>query len=326
MSLSEKEKFGFGKGLKFLSENDLDAIHEATLNVLETVGCKMANKRAQDLMEGYGCTIDREKDIIHFPRNVVEDALDWLPSPSYTHYGIDPSKDYEVEPNRVYIGNSGIAPFIYDLYTGERRSTTLNDVRMTARIIDAIDVFPNYMLTVPANDVPPEVMSLYQSYVILTNTSKSFTNMHDNPWLFGYQLRMYELVAGGKEAFKERPFTRIAVDPVSPLEILGDEIEMLFMAIDAGMTATFFTDSMSASTSPATLAGALVCINAETLAGVTLAQHIKKGTRCNYGTSSTIMDFKSMNTPIGAPEHALITCGVIQLAHRYKLNTIVGGT
>jgi len=319
-----KDYYAYGMGLQVVSESDLDAIHDATLDVLSTVGIRCTSKKAQEVLASAGCTIDAEKDIIFFPPHVVMDALSHLPKEWMT-YGVDPEMDWEVELNKVRIGNSGICPYIVDLYTGERRATTLDDVAMTARIVDAIDEFPSYMLTVPAQDVPQPIMSLYQSAAILQNTSKHFVNMHDNCWVLEKQLRMYELVAGGKEKFKERPFCGLIVCPVSPLEIMGEEADMMFLALDYNMPVTIFNDIMSGSTAPATLAGTMVVMNAEILAGVTLAQIIKPGTCVRYGTSSTIMDFRNNNTPIGGAEHGLVSAATAQLARRYSMPSVTGG-
>ncbi len=320
----QQDYSAYGMGLQVLSESDLDAIHDATLDVLSSVGIRCTSKKAQELMAGAGCTIDAEKDIIHFPPQVVMNALSHIPK-SWMTYGVDPAMDWEVELNRVRLGNSGICPYIVDLYTGERRASTLDDVAMTARIVDAMDEIPSYMLAVPAQDVPQPVMSLYQSATILQNTTKHFENMHDNCWVLEKQLRMYALVAGGKDQFRERPFSGLAVDPVSPLEILGEEADMMFLALDYNMPITFFNDIMAGSTAPATLAGTLVVLNAEILAGVTIAQTIKPGACVRYGTSSTIMDFRNNNTPIGGPEHGLISAASAQLSRRYNMPSITGG-
>ena len=320
------KNYGYGIGLKLLQQEGIEAIHNASLEILSEVGVKIAHKKAQEVLTGAGCTIDKEKDIVYFPKNVVIDAIDSLPKTTHVWYGRDPSKDFDSEKNKVRFGSSGTCPYINDLYTGERRLTTLADVELTAKIIDGIDSIPAYMLAVPACDIPPELMSLYQSVAILKNTSKNFVNTHETPWIFTQQLRMYELVAGGKEAFRQRPFAAVAVLPVSPLELLTDEVEAMFMGLEYDMPIDFFNDTMAGSTAPATLAGTLVVINAEILAGVTLAQNIKKGARCIYGTSSSIMDFKAMTTTIGAPEHAMISACAVQLSQYYNMTSITGGT
>ena len=79
-------------------------------------------------------------------------------------------------------------------------------------------------------------------------------------------------------------------------------------------------------TTPATLAGTLVTTNAEILAGIVLAQLVNKGNPILYGTSTTIMDMKTITSPVGAPEHAMCGAAVGQIGHYYGIPTNVGGT
>lgn len=79
-------------------------------------------------------------------------------------------------------------------------------------------------------------------------------------------------------------------------------------------------------TTPATIAGTLVCTNAEILGGIVLAQLVNPGNPILYGSSTTIMDMKTAQSPVGAPEHAMCSAAVGQLGHYYGIPTNVGGT
>ena len=79
-------------------------------------------------------------------------------------------------------------------------------------------------------------------------------------------------------------------------------------------------------TTPATIAGTLVCTNAEILGGIVLAQLVNPGSPILYGSSTTIMDMKTAQSPVGAPEHAMCSAAVGQLGHYYGIPTNVGGT
>lgn len=316
----------YGMDYKMLSQTDIEAIHEATLQVMHKTGIRMKHKEAQEILAGVGCEIDTENNIVHFPPNVVNDAIKALPEFDYIQYGRDPSRDYRVRKNEVRFSNSGICPSFIDPETGERRTPTLEDVATTARVVDALDVFENYMIAVPACDVPPDIMDLYQTATILKNTSKSFCNMQSSAWILKYQIRMLELVAGGKEAYQKRPFMSLNCTTISPLEILPNELDMIIIGVRAGMSPNIFNDTMAGSTAPATLAGTMVVINAEILAGLTLAQAVKKGTRVTYGTSSGIMDFRTMTFPIGAPEHAMVSTAAVQMAQYYNMPSVSGAT
>ena len=48
--------------LEVLSEQDLDAIHDGSMRILEEIGLEVLNERAIDLYEADGARVDREPD------------------------------------------------------------------------------------------------------------------------------------------------------------------------------------------------------------------------------------------------------------------------
>jgi trimethylamine--corrinoid protein Co-methyltransferase len=56
-----------------------------------------------------------------------------------------------------------------------------------------------------------------------------------------------------------------------------------------------------------------------------LAQLIKKGLACTYGSTSTILDLRFGITAVGAPEYGMINASIAKLAQYYRLPSYVGG-
>lgn len=69
-----------GLGLKFLSTQDLEAIHEATLRVLEEHGLKVFGDEALEIYSAAGCDVDKANNMVKIPRRLVEDAIAAAPS------------------------------------------------------------------------------------------------------------------------------------------------------------------------------------------------------------------------------------------------------
>ena len=57
-----------GVGISALSEADLDAIHHASLEVLERAGVYVEDDQALALFADAGCRIDKEKNVAKIPR------------------------------------------------------------------------------------------------------------------------------------------------------------------------------------------------------------------------------------------------------------------
>ena len=64
-----------GFGLNIFSDDELYAIHCATLDVLKNSGLKINSKEAQDIYQAGGCTVDRKNNIVKIPAYLVEDAV-----------------------------------------------------------------------------------------------------------------------------------------------------------------------------------------------------------------------------------------------------------
>ena len=79
-------------------------------------------------------------------------------------------------------------------------------------------------------------------------------------------------------------------------------------------------------TTPVTLAGTILTTNCEILSGIVLGQLVRKGTPMLYGSSTSIMDLKLATSPVGAPEHGMVSAAVGQIGHYYGIPTYVGGT
>jgi trimethylamine:corrinoid methyltransferase-like protein len=59
--------------LKFLSDNDVKAMHEATLQVLSDVGVIWTHKPSLDILTDAGCTIKGNR--VCFPPDLVMDSI-----------------------------------------------------------------------------------------------------------------------------------------------------------------------------------------------------------------------------------------------------------
>jgi trimethylamine--corrinoid protein Co-methyltransferase len=59
----------------FLSREEIEAIHDASLQVLEKTGIKVMSKPALDILKKAGVKADYEKKRATIPVNLVEEAL-----------------------------------------------------------------------------------------------------------------------------------------------------------------------------------------------------------------------------------------------------------
>jgi len=314
-------------GYSILKKEDLEALHAATLNLMEDYGVCVFGRGAHEVFSSCGCEVDEETSRVKFPRNIVNDCIESAPE-SYTLYGRDgePEKEVQMSPGVVTYTTFGTGVAILDPVTGERRDTTLQDVRDIARFADAVDEVETVTIPVAAQDVSEEIKDLYEGEALLLNTSKHIGHDTEGGKNTRTFLKMAAAVAGGADKLREKPIVSLGACPNSPLEIHESAAEQIIEAAKAGVPMDILSMGLCGGTTPVTLAGTLLTTNCEVLAGIILSQLVSKGAPVYYSTSTTIMDLKHATSPVGAPEHAMIGAAVAQIGKYYGIPTVVGGT
>jgi trimethylamine---corrinoid protein Co-methyltransferase len=313
------------QGYCILRNEDLDALHASTLELMGDFGLQMHGEEALDILSAAGCDVDRSNDRVRFPANMVNDAIESCPE-EFTLCGRDPKNDTLIGKKRVAYKNFGTGVMIIDPYTGEVRESTKEDLGNVARFIDALPEINVFSIAVTAGDVNQKVRALHEAEVVFNNLTKNFA--HDLEGVKNTQrfIDMAAAIQGGYDKLRERPIVSMGACPNSPLEINENETSIIKLSAEHGLPIDILSMGLCGGTTPATLAGTMVTTNAEILGGIVLAQLVNKGNPILYGSSTTIMDMKTITSPVGAPEHAMFSSAVGQLGHYYGIPTNVGGT
>jgi trimethylamine--corrinoid protein Co-methyltransferase len=313
-----------GLGFQVFTEDELDDIHQATLEVLEHTGLLFDDEEALEVLDGGGAVIDKKTRVAKFPAHVVEDAIASAPS-TILLAGRNPKHDFVMERDRVGFTNFGEGVFINDLYTGKLRETTKADVAASALIADYLSEIDVYERAVGAGDMPPQTVQLHNAEAWLSNTSKHGFMGSGNGYLTKKIVDMAAMITGGRERLQERPIISFITCPVSPLQFIKDSCEIIMETARAGLAINVLSMAMAGGSAPVTLAGTLVDHNAEVLGGLVLAQCTRKGTKFIYGSSTTAMDLRWATASVGSPECALINAAVAQMSTYYLLPSWVAG-
>jgi trimethylamine--corrinoid protein Co-methyltransferase len=313
-----------GLSLSVFTDEEVQDIHLATLEVLAHTGVFVEDDEARELFAGAGCDVDSERRMVKIPPYVVEDAIRSAPS-SITLAGRTPERDFVLESNRVGFTNFGEGIQVVDPRDGELREPTKDDVAAAARLIDALDEIDVLERPIGAHEVPQDVAPLHNTEAILNNTTKHMFIGPISGLLLKKIVEMAAVVVGGVDKLRARPLVSFITCPVSPLKLVQDTCEIIMESARAGMAVNILSMAMAGASSPITLAGTLVTHNAEVLSGVTLSQLTARGAPVIYGSSTTAMDMRYAAASVGSPELALISAAVVQMARRYLLPSWVAG-
>ena len=63
-----------GCGLNLLTRDELNALHVATLDVMENGGIMVFTDEAQEIFHSYGCKVDKKTNVVKIPGYLVKAA------------------------------------------------------------------------------------------------------------------------------------------------------------------------------------------------------------------------------------------------------------
>ena len=300
-----------------LSTEQITKIHDATLELLESVGVRVMLPEAVNMLADSGCRV-KEDNLVKIPNWLVEEAI--LSAPSriilYNRLGQEAMR---LEDRCVHFGMGTDLIQTYDLDTGELRESQLTDVANAARIADAledIDFVGSYALP---HDVPTNLMYLDSFKAELENAIKPifFTaaGLDDIALIHD----MAAEVVGGPEILRDKPFQIHYAEPLTPLTHTTGALEKLFFCADNGIPVTYTPGMMSGASAPVTLAGAITVGNAEALSGLVMHQLRARGAPIISGFGTSTIDMRTSTCVYGCPEYRLALSACADLYHHYGL-------
>ena len=319
-----EKKRSQGLSLRSLTDDELEEIHLATLEVLEQTGLFVETREALDVFDGAGAEIDGKNKIVKIPPYLVNDAIQSAPS-KIIMAGRDPKNDKVLETGQVHFTNFSEGVEVVDLYTGGRRKPLKRDLAHAAQVVDYLSDIDICEKAVGASDVPQSVVPLHNAEAMLTNTTKHCCVGPGDGYLLKKLVRMAAAFVGGLNKLKDRPILSFTTCPVSPLQLIKECCEIIIESARTGSIINILSMAMAGGTSPVSLAGTLVTHNAEVLGGITLNQLVAKGAPVIYGSSTTAMDLRLGTASVGTPECAIISGAVARLARYYALPSYVAG-
>ncbi len=315
-----------GYGLTAFTEQELEAIHFATLQILWNTGIKVESPEALEIFASEGATVHMKEKfgIVKIPGYMVEDSIRSTPGIGM-FYGRRPEDDYFTDGNRVaFTAGFGEHVKIIDPETRTIRPTTKQDLCNITRIQDALGVTSVVERAACSGDCCPAAQSVHNYAAMVQNTSKHCFLGFNGEENAKKIIEIAGIAVDGEKNLADRPTVTCFICPTSPLSLVNEACESIIVCARRGIGIAIMPMSMSGASSPATLAGVMVQHNAEVLSTLTLAQLTRKGTPCVYCGSSTIMDLQLGCSPVGVPEMALLSSAWAKLAQFYKLPSLVG--
>ena len=305
--------------LEFLSADQVEAIHDASLQLLETVGIEFLSPRALDVLAEAGAEVDRPAQMVRFDRDLVQALVARAPE-TFTLTPRNPERRIEIGGRAVCFSTVGGPPNVHDCERG-RRAGNLKDYSDFIRLAQSLHII-HYIGNQPC---PPVELSAEDRHLDCYLAAITYCDLVFQGTAIGAEraldgIDMMAIARGlSREEIIASPGILTNINCNSPRRYDGAMCEGLMAMSDYGQGVVVTPFTLMGAMTPVTMAAALAQQNAEALAGIALTQAIRPGTPVVYGGFTSNVDMRSGAPAFGTPENARATVAGGQLARRYKL-------
>ena len=304
-----------------LSQEQVLRIHEAAIETLETIGFANSLPSCIELVTAAGGSLTSDGRLL-MPRALVEASLEKA-AKNITLYAQDPRFDLDLTDSRTHFGTAGAAVHVVDTVKREYRESTAQDLYDAARIVDQMEHIHFFQRSMVLRDIEdPAEMDFNTCYAAVAGTRKHVGTSFVDPAHAHQAIDMLEMIAGGEQAWRERPFVSLSCCfVVPPMRFAEDACRVLEVCVERGMPILLLAAGQAGATSPASLAGAVVQEVAEVLGGFVYVNLLKPGHPAIFGTWPFVSDLRTGAMSGGSGEQAVLMAACGQMGRFYGLPT-----
>ncbi|MFZ9478270.1 MAG: trimethylamine methyltransferase family protein [Steroidobacteraceae bacterium] len=304
---------------EILSADQIEAIHETSLQMLEQIGVELMSASARESLRQRGAQVDEASGVVKLDRAIVEWALSQAPS-SFTLTSRNPAKQLTIGGRSVAFGLVAGPPFVHDCERGRRAGNYADycDFIRLAHYFNAIHLIGNQVcapVELPANS---RHLDAYRANLVYSDLAYHCTAIGAGRARDG--IEMMAISRGlSAEQMAASPGVLTIISVNSPRRFDEAMAEGLMAMASFGQPVVVTPFTLMGAMAPVSLAGALAQQNAEVLFGVALAQSVRPGAPVMYGAFTSNVDLRSGAPAFGTPENTKANIASGQLARRYRL-------
>ncbi|EEG78011.1 trimethylamine--corrinoid methyltransferase [Dethiobacter alkaliphilus] len=325
-----------------LTQAQVEAIHEASMKLLQEQGLKCAGEQAADVYRSAGCTVTEIKDEkqkqwkIIFPEKVLKKALSSVPS-QVVLGARDPQNTLYLDANvpAVYFGTgsetniylrSKIENFVsadneqnklqYPVFQEEAGS--ISALRESARLIDHLEHADFFIRNVNIQDegIDESNKDVNVFFNALLNCAKHVQGGLADVKALPEVISLAKIIAGEQSHL---PLSFIVCPIKSPLYMVADSSEKVIAIAEENIPMVISSSPQGGLTAPVQEEGILMQINAEILAGIALAQFSNPGAPVLYGSVPVRTRLDTLNDCYGTANFSHYAMGCAQMARFYGI-------
>ena len=301
--------------IRAVSDDELEAIHQASLRVLRETGIDFLDDTARRQLAEAGADVDGDR--VRFDPDLVAHLISTAPA-QFTLHGRDPTRDLVLGGDHIVYTSVASPPFVTGLGR-DRRNGNREDYRnliKMSQVLNAVHTVAGY--PVEPMDLHPSVRHLHATHDMLTLSDKF-------PFVYSLSrqrnqdaIEMVRIARGiDKATINDETSIFSVINASTPLRYDTVMLHGIQEMSAANQLIVITPFTLAGAMAPVTVAGALVLQNAEALAGIAYTQVVRPGAPVSYGGFTSNVDMRSGSPAFGTPEYwkACLVGG--QLARRY---------
>jgi trimethylamine--corrinoid protein Co-methyltransferase len=334
------------KPLERLSREQVQQIHDASIEILNDPGLLCFNQKAAEIFQSNGAEVTGVSGSnipcwhMKIPEKLVTDAIESAPS-TVILGARNPDNALIMkgdEPRVFFITGSETNTWLdvdFPTYVSKTdpqkeinipefhpRRGMVADLCDSAHVCEHLETVDGYIRTVNIQDkdINEDNKDVNKFFASLNNTTKHVMSGQTNVKQLDNVVKMAEIIAGGPDKLKENPIISFITCLVkSPLQFVDDTTETFMEVCKRGLPIVVSSSPQAGTSAPIKEAGILAQINAEVLAGITLGQLVNRGTPVLYGSVPVRARMDTLGDSYGSVETSQYNVACTQLARLYNL-------
>lgn len=199
---------------------------------------------------------------------------------------------------------------------------TVERLATAAHLCEHLDSWDAFLrpVNIQDDDISDANKDVNKFFASLNNTTKHVMAGLTELGQLDSVVRMARIIAGGEEALRDNPIISfIASVTKSPLQLVDDTTQKAMEVARRGIPLVISSAPQGGTTAPILEAGIVAQVNAEILAGVSLAQLVNRATPVIYGSVPGRANMTDLNDSYGVPEFGHYNVDCVQMARYYGL-------
>ena len=302
---------------EIVSADQVEAIHQASLVILQEIGMDFLNAEAREICARAGATVDGLR--VRFDRALVEDAIGTCPA-EFTLHARNPAHHVRIGGDWVAFPQMASAPNCTDLDRGRRPGSHADyrELLKLAQSFNIVHLTGGY--PVEPVDLHPSTRHLDCLSDLVTLTDKAFHAYSLGRDRIRDGIEIARIARGvSDEQLDREPSLFSIINSSSPLRLDDPMLQGIIEMSRRNQVIVMTPFTLAGAMAPVTVAGALAQQNAEALAGIAFTQLVRPGAPVMYGGFTSNVDMKSGAPAFGTPEYMKAAIAGGQLARRYNV-------